>query len=406
MRKFIATLPALVLLAACGGGAGPQPISGLGPIGTPSPTPGQSGNSAVMPEVLKNTETTAYRTLGGTQSLQETYTPNAGAGTGRTQRSELYVAAQAPLSSLAGQQVEIVYDPRAAIFSLTLQQPDIKLDTRYQDPAHRTAFGGEREPQSGVPDLLAYNYVENESANEEVKTINTFFYQRPGTSTRYVTLGGFVRNHQVQNFDAPSVTITRVRGAEVFGNATPAGDVPKTGTATYSGNMLASMVSNTELDDNPALRSRFEWITGTGTVAIDFGAGRVTTNFQGAVVPATAGGAPLGEAFTSEVDVDWRSSLPAPFLNEPWGAINRPNTGKTFTATGTATFDRTGTAFTGNVNSSSLGGAAINIAGSALDGTFFGPNAVETGVSFRVVGATPDQRVDITGGFTGAKPAN
>jgi hypothetical protein len=244
-----------------------------------------------------------------------------------------------------------------------------------------------------------------ERRTREVKTLNTFFYQQPGTSTRYVTLGGFVRNLQVQNFDAPSVTITRVRGAEVFGNATPAGEVPKTGTASYTGNMLASMVSNTELDINSQLRSRFEWITGTGKVDVDFAAGRVTTNFEGRVV-AAAGGVPLGEAFTSEIDADWRSTLPAPFEGEPWGAINRPNTGSAFTATGTATFDRTGTAFSGNVNNSSLGSAAINIAGSALDGTFFGPNAVETGVSFRVVGATPDQRVDITGGFTGVKPAN
>lgn len=404
MRKFIATLPALVLLAACGGG-GPQTISGLGPIAAPAPTPGQSGSTAAIPEVLKNLETTAYRTLGGTQSLQETYTPNAGAGAARTQRSELYVAAQAPLSTLAGQQVEIVYDPRAAIFNVSIDQPDIGLETRYQDPAHRTAFGGEREPQSGVPDLAAFNYVENEDANEVVKTINTFFYQRPGTNTRYVTLGGFVRNHQVQNFDAPSVTITRVRGVEVFGNATPAGDVPKTGTAAYTGNMLASMVSNTELDNDPNLRSRFEWVTGTGTVNVDFAAGRVTSDFRGTVVGASDGG-PLGQAFTSEVDVDWRSTLPAPFADEPWGAISGPNTGRVFTATGTATFDRTGTAFSGNVNNSSLGGAAITIAGSALDGTFFGPSAVETGISFRVVGATPDQRVDITGGFTGVKPAN
>lgn len=106
MTKFYATLPLIALLAACGGGAGPQTITGSGPIGapTPAPTPGQTGN-AVMQEVLKNTETVAYRTLGGTQSLTETYTPNAGAGTSVTQRSEFYVAAQAPLSTIGGAQV-------------------------------------------------------------------------------------------------------------------------------------------------------------------------------------------------------------------------------------------------------------------------------------------------------------
>jgi hypothetical protein len=407
MRKLIATLPLIALLAACGGGAGPQTISGATgglPVAPAAPSPGQSPNGAAMPEVLKNTETTAYRTLGGNQSLTETYTPNAGAGTSRTQRSELYVAAQAPLSTVGGAQVEVVYDPRAAIFNVSIQQPDIKVATRYQDPAHRTAFGGEREPQSGVPDLAAYNYVENESRNEEVVTINTFFYQRPGTNTRYVTLGGFVRNHQVQNFTAPSVTISRVRGVEVFGNPTPASEVPKVGSATYSGNVLASMVSNTELDNDPNLRSRFEWVTGTGTVNVDFAAGKVSTDFRGTVVGGAGG--PLGQAFTREVDVDWRSTLPAPFEGQPWGEISSPNTGKVFTASGSATFDRNGTAFSGSVSKSSLDGQDIDIAGSALDGTFFGPNAVETGVSFRVVGATPDTRVDITGGFTGAKPAN
>ena len=288
---------------------------------------------------------------------------------------------------------------------MSIQQPDIKVATRYQDPAHRTAFGGEREPQSGVPDLAAYNYVENETASEEDKTINTFFYQRPGTSTRYVTLGGFVRNNQIQNFRAPSVTISRVRGVEVFGNPTPASEVPKVGMATYSGNILASMVSNTELDKDPSLRSRFEWVTGTGTVDVDFAAGQVKTEFRGTVVGAAAGAA-LGQAFTNEVDVDWRSTLPAPFEGEPWGQISSANTDNVFTATGSATFDRNGTAFSGSVTKSSLDGKDINIAGSALDGTFFGPNAVETGISFRVVGATPDTRVDITGGFTGAKPAN
>lgn len=247
-----------------------------------------------------------------------------------------------------------------------------------------------------------YNYVENSSSNETTKAINTFFYQRPGTNTRYVTLGGFVRNAQVQNFTAPSLTINRTRGVEVFGNPTPTAEVPKTGSASYSGNVLASMVSNTELDIDESLRSRFEWISGTGTINVDFAAGNVTTNFQGTVVGDPAGG-PLGEAFTSETDDDWASALPGPFRGEPWGAINSPNTGKVFSATGVAKFDTSGTAFTGNVTNSSLGTQAVNIAGSALDGTFFGPGASEAGVSFRVVGATPDQRVDITGGFTGVR---
>ena len=40
---------------------------------------------------------------------------------------------------------------------------------------------------------------------------------------------------------------------------------------------------------------------------------------------------------------------------------------------------------------------------SSIDGSFYGPNAVEVGGSFRIVGGVPDQRVDILGAFTGAK---
>lgn len=43
------------------------------------------------------------------------------------------------------------------------------------------------------------------------------------------------------------------------------------------------------------------------------------------------------------------------------------------------------------------------MAASSLDGTFYGPGAVETGGAFRIVGATPDTRVDFLGAFTGVK---
>ena len=45
----------------------------------------------------------------------------------------------------------------------------------------------------------------------------------------------------------------------------------------------------------------------------------------------------------------------------------------------------------------------MTIAGSSLDGAFYGPKADEVGASFRIVGGVPDQRVDVIGSFTGAK---
>ncbi|MDB5710610.1 MAG: transferrin binding protein-like solute binding protein, partial [Sphingomonas bacterium] len=43
------------------------------------------------------------------------------------------------------------------------------------------------------------------------------------------------------------------------------------------------------------------------------------------------------------------------------------------------------------------------IAGSSIDGAFDGPNGEELGAGFRIVGGTPDQRIDILGVLTGKK---
>ena len=48
-------------------------------------------------------------------------------------------------------------------------------------------------------------------------------------------------------------------------------------------------------------------------------------------------------------------------------------------------------------------GNSLLIAGSSLDGAFYGPNGEEIGAGFRIVGGTPDQRIDILGTFTGHK---
>ena len=44
------------------------------------------------------------------------------------------------------------------------------------------------------------------------------------------------------------------------------------------------------------------------------------------------------------------------------------------------------------------------IAGSSIDGAFYGPKAEEIGGGYRIVGGTPDQRIDILGTFVGKRP--
>jgi hypothetical protein len=83
--------------------------------------------------------------------------------------------------------------------------------------------------------------------------------------------------------------------------------------------------------------------------------------------------------------------------------------GATFNASASGSIDLINKGgFSGQVGSASFtqGGTTtqVNIAGSSIDGAFYGPNAQEVGGGFRVVGGTPDQRIDILGAFTGKKP--
>ena len=82
-------------------------------------------------------------------------------------------------------------------------------------------------------------------------------------------------------------------------------------------------------------------------------------------------------------------------------------TGSTFTASATSIIDLVGKGgFTGTFSSACFAatctaGNSLLIAGSSLDGAFYGPNGEEIGAGFRIVGGRPDQRIDILGTFTG-----
>jgi hypothetical protein len=405
MVKLLA-LASASMLSACGGDTGLQtvgsvaPPSGGGTGSTPTPTP-TSTHSFVAP-----TETRTYEAIGGVQHYGY-----ATRSDGNVQGGQLYAG---DANTVRDSGISVTYNPRDAIFEVTINRPLGNVSTgsmRFQDPAHRTDFGGAIEPQAGVPELpTARNvqYLESGSGSGNIliagdnlnyvvgakgytSTNQTFFYQKPNTTTKYVTYAGFVRN---------SITVTEERddpasppylkqsygldrGAFVFGERTANANVPRTGSASYTGEMIATMVFNPMLDTDPGYPTYFQWIQGNHTTAINFATLGVTSNFTGTVL------APSRDAYTS-------------------GLYFLP-TGSTFTASAGATIDLINKGgFTGQFNSASFtlpNASTFNvvIAGSSIDGAFFGPNGEEIGGGFRIVGGTPDERIDILGAFTGKK---
>lgn len=419
MRSLVKmlALASASLLSACGGDTGLQTVGSVAPPsggggGTTTPTPSPtSTHTFVAP-----TEVKTYEAIGGVQHFGY-YTRSDANGQG----GQLYAG---DANTVRDSGISVTYNPRDAIFEVTINRPLGSVSTgsmRFQDPAHRTDFGGAQQPQAGVPQLpTARNilYLESGSgtggtlsstdpyytagvgagnsdyavgAKGYSSTTQTFFYQKPGTTTQYVTYAGFVRNSisATEEQDDPTAplylkqTYSFDRGAFVFGERTANSAVPRTGTGNYTGEMIATMVFNPMLDTVANYPTYFQWISGTHTTSINFATLGVTSNFTGTVY------APSRDAYTS-------------------GAFYLPN-GSTFSATAGATVDLVNKGgFTGQFSSASFtlpNTTTFNvvIAGSSIDGAFFGPNGEEIGGGFRIVGGTPDERIDILGTFTGKK---
>jgi len=381
MRKVLILL-GTSSLAACGGG-GPTTVGGSavggGGVGTASP------HTFINP-----TDPKTYQSTGGTQLYQYATQPGS-----TIQSSQLY-AADANTARDNGYQ--ITYNPRDGIFDLALkaQKSSTDIATRFQDPAHRTAFGGASEPQSGTPDLTSkgVQYFENGTASGifgktgYTAETQTFFFQKPGTTTKYVTYAGYLRNKlsQVDVGEAPNTVLEnryeRRRGVFVCGERSANNVVPKTGTGTFTGEMLASMIYNPLLDTDRNTPTYFQWLTGSSTTTADFAANTFALALSGTV------GAPMFDAHAAQI-----IAMPA---------------GATLAATGSGRIDLVNAGgFLGQFSAASLSfGGTTNtlvLAGSSIDGAFYGPAAQEVGGGFRIVGGTPDQRIDILGVFTGAR---
>lgn len=443
MRREIAIV-GLASLAACSG-SGPQTAGG-----TAAPSGNINTGTTSAHTFVNPTETKTYQAQAAVQSYDYTYTervrynkvPVVDAGgnpvldgnghptykvdpTDRTlqtayQNDQLY---KGNTSTVRSPGVTVTYDPKNAQYTLQISQDGLTDNITFQDPAHRTDFSGALKPQDGVPNLevgdpstwrtKGVQYLQADTGSSgQTYDVSTFFYELPGTTTKYVTYAGFVRNH----FDAPGETVAqdgqtyqdveRTRGtaleraAFVYGEQTANNAVPTTGTASYSGNMIASMVNNPTLDQNPLTPSYFQWITGTANVAVDFGTGNVNTTLTGTALDAMRDTNPI--------------SLPADNgVATKTGGFTPPDVaipaGSTFSATSSARIDLVQKGgFTGSFSDAHFttpgGNKPVDIVGSTIDGAFYGPKADEVGASFRIVGGTPDQRVDIMGSFTGAKP--
>lgn len=385
MRKILILL-GTTSLAACGGGGGPVTVGGSAVAGG-----GGLGTGSTSTHTFVNpTEPKTYQATGGVQHYAFDTRP------GSQQYSQLY---SGDANTVRDTGYQITFNPRDGIFDLAVLsvKTGTDLNTRFQDPIHRTAFGGALQPQSGTPNLESKGvlYFENGSRSGNFnqdgysENFQTFFYQKPGTTTKYVTYAGYMRNklNQVAKDDGLGGTFIetqyeRKRAAFVYGEKSSNGAVPTTGTGTFTGQMIASMVYNPMTDIDPFTPSYFQWMDGTSTTTVDFAANTFSLN-----VTANVGAAGF----------DLHSNQ---FVAMPAGAV--------FTANGSGRLDliKSG-GFLGQITGAYFTNAGVRsdlvIAGSSIDGAFYGPTAQEVGGGFRIVGGTPDQRIDILGAFTGGR---
>lgn len=428
MRNII-VLTSSMALAACGGGLGAQSagttaVTGSG-TGTGTGTGTTPTSADPYAQFVNPTVAKTYSGVGASQ-VQEYTTDPRGIDGDDGQQAYKYAG---NASTVRDSKLSITYDPRDAIFTLKVTDAlsGAQTETRFADPASRTDFAGTRQPQWGVQNLAALSgigqtsnirylqagdgdplspYRQSGSGFVDPGTNTTaprgssgssyqsatFFYEIPGSTTQYVTYAGYVRN-SISWVDAavgsgPKFQQTNYHlehGAFAYGLATDPNSVPKSGSGTYTGRMLGTMIFNPTLDDGATLPNYYQWLAGTSSTAVDFSSGKVTLGLNGIV----------GQAFYDDGTTPQAVTIAA---------------GTTFTASGTATINLVNTGgFTGAFQSAAFGAATgpyspnVAIAGSSIDGTFYGPAAQEIGGGFRIVGGTPDQRIDIMGAFTGKK---
>lgn len=418
MRKYL-LLTTTILLGACGGGGG----SGPDVVSAPPPVSGSDKEGTFV----NPTDPKTYKGIGAYQVYEYSTDSRECCG----QQQQIYAGSA---TTARDSEISIAYDPRDAVYTLQIIDGanGAQTNTRFQDPASRTDFGGAVEPQWGTPELANSNITYLQAGDGDARSpyrisgsgfINagtneimpdgsisssyqstSLFVLKPGSETQYVTYAGYVRN----SFEFGPLAITNDSGEEVeqqkqiayhlergafaFGQVSDNGVVPKTGSASYNGSMLASMIFNPTLDGRSSaglteLPSLFQWIEGTASLNVDFASSALNMTLSGTAH------APQLDRFSAERGHSGPMSIIAK--------------GATFSATGAGTINlanfggfRGEFAQAGFVNPDGTR-HDVNIAGSSLDGAFYGPKAEEVGGGFRIVGGTPDERIDILGAFIG-----
>lgn len=408
MRTYL-LLASTALLAACGGG-GTQEISS-----TPPPASGPATtHSFVAPTDVKT-----YVGIGGSQVYQYLTDDRECCD----QQGETYAG---DATTVRDSNISITYDPRDAIFTLSVQdaKSGATARTRFQDPASRTDFGGAHEPQWGTPRLTNSNISYLQSGDGDPRspylysgtgTIDpgdnntppdgdpgssyqgtSFFYLKPGAETKYVTFAGYARNAytftetQIGTELVNTIDHKLERGAFAYGELTDNKAVPTTGTGAYRGSMLASMIFNPTLDGqdvggSTVLPSYFQWIEGSAALNVDFAKNAFDLALTGTVL------APQIDTYTGPKSAVIAAG--AAFNANGKGTINLVNFGGFKGQMDAAWF----------VNPNGGARRDVTIAGSSIDGAFYGPKGEEAGGGFRIVGGKPDERIDILGAFVGSK---
>jgi hypothetical protein len=414
--RLVILLASTSLLAACSGG-GPSSVTS-----TPPPvTGGGTGGTTNTTHTFANPkEAKTYKGVGGSHVYA--YNTDDRIPT-RNQQGELYAG---KTTTVRASTMSIAYDPADAVYTLTVKDnlTTANTETRFQDPASRTDFGGAVEPQWGTPELSNPNvrYLQagdgdptspyrksgtgiiNAGDNENAPTgqsgssyqAASLFLLKPGTETQYVTFAGYLRNQlSFSQFTTEGDPLPHKqtqfhleRGAFAFGENTLNDNVPTTGTGSFNGSMLATMVFNPTIDgQDPSglvdIPTYFQWIEGSANLGVDFAASSFTLALNGTVLE------PYYDYWTEpHVSVIPEGST---FTARGKGDINMINFG----------------GFKGFFDSASFtspeGNRSVAIEGSTIDGTFYGPAAQEAGGGFRIVGGNPDERVDILGAFIGKK---
>ncbi len=415
--RLVILLASTSLLAACSGGgpssvtSAPPPVAGTGGTGGTANTTHTFAN----PKAAKT-----YQGVGGSHVYEYSTDDRIPS---RGQQGEIYAGKS---TTVRASSIEISYDPADAVYTLVVKDnlSGANAHSRFQDPASRTDFGGALEPQWGTPKLANTNvhYLQagdgdprspynksgsgfiNPGDNENAPTgtagstyqAASLFMLKPGTETQYVTFAGYLRNSlSFKEFTvedqivASKQTVWHLeRGAFAFGENTPNDAVPKTGTGSFNGSMLATMVFNPTIDgQDPSglvdIPTYFQWIEGSASLGVDFAASSFNLSLNGKVLE------PYYDYWTEpHVSVIPEGST---FTAKGKGDINMINFG----------------GFKGFFESASFtspeGNRNVAIEGSTVDGTFYGPAAQEAGGGFRIVGGNPDERVDILGAFIGKK---